>query len=134
MSRNDPVKPFSQLTVTQPLATDRSAGNLYGHIRLEMIWFRQVEQRGKAMLPTTSAHPRRRHSRCAFTLVELLVVIGIIALLIAILMPTLRKSWIAAQNAQCLSNLRQIGQATTMYRQDTGRIPWFFFLRNGNSP
>jgi len=86
------------------------------------------------MLPTTSAHPRRRHSRRAFTLVELLVVIGIIALLIAILMPTLRKSWIAAQNAQCLSNLRQIGQATTMYRQDTGRIPWFFFLRNGNSP
>ncbi len=72
----------------------------------------------------------KQNRRRAFTLVELLVVIGIIALLVAILMPTLRKAWVAAQNAQCLSNLRQIGQATTMYRADTGRIPWFFILRN----
>jgi prepilin-type N-terminal cleavage/methylation domain-containing protein len=79
---------------------------------------------------TRTAFLSRRHAVRAFTLVELLVVIGIIALLIALLLPTLKKAQQAAQNAQCLSNLRQIGQAVTMYRADTGRIPFFWILRN----
>ena len=65
-----------------------------------------------------------RHARAAFTLVELLVVIGIISVLISLLLPSLQRAREQAIMVQCMSNQRQIGMAVIGYANEfDGYLP-----------
>jgi prepilin-type processing-associated H-X9-DG protein len=72
---------------------------------------------------TLTANSRRSPLGSAFTLVELLVVVGIIALLVAMLLPALNRARAQANAVKCMSNLRQLGLGLVMYvNQNSGYI------------
>src|SRR5580658_10386382 len=73
---------------------------------------------------------KRRSIKEGFTLIELLVVIAIIAILAALLLPSLNEAKIQAQGVQCLSNNKQLTLAWKLYTDDNGA--WFVY-NPGNS-
>ena len=70
------------------------------------------------MISNLNRWPHTDNQHRGFTLIELLVVMSIIALLLAILLPALRKARIVAKRVGCQSNLRQIAMAWHMYLDD----------------
>lgn len=83
--------------------------------------FSAVATRGRRTRTQEFAMMRTKRG---FTLVELLVVIGIIALLVSILLPTLNRARTAAKRVQCASNLSQVGRALYIYADSyKGSLP-----------
>lgn len=80
-----------------------------------------VQDRASACpVPLTFVQQRR----CGFTLIELLVTISIIALLLSIIMPSLKKARDSARRLVCFSNTRQMGLAVNAYRMEhADRLP-----------
>jgi len=97
---------------------------------------RPVRQRNLLNMKNIQMHfVGRNHARrrSGFTLIELLVVIAIIAILAALLLPALGKAKERAKRASCMSNIKQVGLALTMYANDSNdRLPISFPTGTGN--
>src|SRR5689334_10921637 len=86
------------------------------------------------MFRSTTTTPCRDARADGFTLVELLVVIAVVALLVAMLLPALNKAREQSRLVACMSNLRQMGLAMTMYaNENKGEVRLRQYFHYGTS-
>lgn len=103
-----------------------------GHNCSLRLWLLLISVRKIIMFPS---RPQEIRNPAAFTIIELLVVISIIALLISLLLPALAAAREAAKNMACLSNLRQTGIAQTAYQVDNDSyMAAWSNVSGGNNP
>lgn len=83
----------------------------------------------------TAEKPRTRTSPTGFSLVEMLVVIGIIAVLMSLLLPALSAARRSAQKTKCLINMREIGLVLSTYLNNNhSAMPWAVSTNSWDSP
>jgi prepilin-type N-terminal cleavage/methylation domain-containing protein len=89
---------------------------------------------GARMYRSRCARFAGRLSQCAFTLIELLLVIAIMAILAAMLMPALGRAKARARTVACINNLRQLGVGYSLWADDHGqKYPWVVDASDGGT-
>ncbi len=88
---------------------------------------------------TTSDHRTRKTvpdagSKLGFTLIELIVVVGVISTLVSLLLPAVQQARESARRLQCRNNLKQIGLALANYESQHRVFPQMCFQSNGKNP